>query len=268
MTLAYGARGQEVANLQRQLSGRGATLLVDGHFGGKTEAAVRDFQRSVGLVVDGVAGPKTLALLRGEPAGRLLTQSDIEAAARHLDVSLACVLAVNEVESAGSGFLGNGKPKILFERHIMYRRLAAADPRRAEQLAVRYPQLVNPVPGGYVGGSAEHQRLAAARQLDDSCALESASWGLFQIMGFHWRHLGYASVQKFAQAMARSEGEQLDAFVRFILADTALHNALKSRKWAQFARRYNGPDYARNLYDTKLARAYERHTAAGFDAAA
>ncbi|WP_321838492.1 N-acetylmuramidase domain-containing protein, partial [Pseudomonas kulmbachensis] len=35
--------------------------------------------------------------------------------------------------------------------------------------------------------------------------------------------------------------------------------ALKARKWAEFARLYNGSDYLRNLYDTKLQRAYERH---------
>ncbi|MBV5553030.1 N-acetylmuramidase family protein, partial [Pseudomonas aeruginosa] len=45
----------------------------------------------------------------------------------------------------------------------------------------------------------------------------------------------------------------------FIDTDPALHKALKARKWADFARLYNGPDYKRNLYDTKLARAYEQH---------
>ena len=34
-------------------------------------------------------------------------------------------------------------------------------------------------------------------------------------------------------------------------------------KWAQFAKAYNGPDYARNLYDTKLERAFQRHADCG-----
>ena len=59
--------------------------------------------------------------------------------------------------------------------------------------------------------------------------------------------------------MSESEGQQLQAFVRFILADSVLHNALKARKWAKVAELYNGPAYKRNLYDIKLARAYERH---------
>src|SRR5690606_1085856 len=99
-------------------------------------------------------------------------------------------------ESAGEGFLSNGKPAILFERHVFHRRLGAAG-FDVEQLARRYPQLIDQRPGGYAGGAAEHQRLAQARRIDDSCAIESASWGLFQVMGYHWSALDYASAQQF-----------------------------------------------------------------------
>ena len=119
--------------------------------------------------------------------------------------------------------------------------------------------MVNPKAGGYIGGTAEHQRLAMARLIDDTAALESASWGAFQIMGYQWERLGYASVQAFVAAMSAGESQQFDAFTRFIETDPVLHKALKARKWAEFARLYNGPDYLRNLYDTKLQRAYERH---------
>ncbi|WP_426772988.1 N-acetylmuramidase domain-containing protein, partial [Pseudomonas aeruginosa] len=37
----------------------------------------------------------------------------------------------------------------------------------------------------------------------------------------------------------------------------AIHKALKSKDWAEFARRYNGPDYKKNNYDVKLAEAYQ-----------
>lgn len=267
MRLRHGDRGQEVLVLQRALNARGATLFIDGDFGDATETAVRNYQESIGLVVDGVAGEKTLAALRGECIDRLLKQTQLQAAASQLDVPLACVLAVNEVESAGTGFLANDKPKILFERHIFLRQLTAAH-KDVEALARRYPQLINARPGGYVGGVAEHQRLAQARQIDDSCALESASWGIFQIMGEHWRDLGYSSVQEFTALMSIDEGNQLAAFVRFILANGDLHKALKQKKWAVFARIYNGPNFSRNLYDTKLARAYARHCSPGLSAEA
>jgi len=61
--------------------------------------------------------------------------------------------------------------------------------------------------------------------------------------------------------MRASEGAQLDAFVCFIEADPVLHKALKARKWATFAGLYNGPSYKENLYDVKLARAFDRYAA-------
>lgn len=267
-TLRHGDRSQAVLILQKNLNKNGANLVPDGHYGDATEAAVRAYQIKVGLVADGVAGTKTQTSLAGGDCAQLLRNNDLIAAAERLNIPLASIYAVNEVESKGKGFLDNGKPVILFERHIMYRQLAATRhagddlaelKRHADQLAAANPALVNPKAGGYIGGTAEHQRLAMARLIDDTAALESASWGAFQIMGFHWKRLGYASVQAFVAAMSAGESQQFDAFTRFIETDPALHKALKGRKWAEFARLYNGADYLRNLYDTKLQRAYERH---------
>lgn len=267
-TLRHGQRSQAVRELQRLLDRSGAGLALDGHYGDTTEAAVRAYQAQVGLVVDGIAGAKTLGSLQGGDCTAQLKQHDLVNAAVRLGVPLASVAALNEVESQGQGLLANGKPTILYERHIMYRRLqrahqADADPaqlqEKADALVRQYPALVNPKAGGYVGGSAEHERLAHARAIDERCALESTSWGAFQIMGFHWQRLGYPSVDAFVAAMTRSESDQFDAFVRFIETDEALHKALKARQWARVAQLYNGPDYKRNLYDVKLKRAYERH---------
>ncbi|APC15096.1 peptidoglycan-binding protein [Pseudomonas frederiksbergensis] len=267
-TLRHGDRSQAVRILQKNLNNHGAKLTVDGDYGDATETAVRAYQLKVGLVADGIAGTKTQSSLTGGDCVQLLKNADLVNAAQRLDLPLASVYAVNEVESRGKGFLDNGKPVILFERHIMYRQLVTPrhdsdDPaelkRQADQLALTNPALVNPKAGGYVGGTAEHQRLSNARLIDDTTALESASWGAFQIMGFHWKRLGYASVQDFVAAMSASESQQFDAFVRFIETDPALHKALKARKWAEFAKLYNGPNYQRNLYDIKLQRAYERH---------
>ena len=58
-SLRNGARGQEVARLQKYLGG----LVTDGVFGSKTSQAVRDYQTKNGLTVDGIAGPNTLGSL-------------------------------------------------------------------------------------------------------------------------------------------------------------------------------------------------------------
>lgn len=60
-----GDRGPEVAEIQTLLKGFGYTIVVDGTFGPQTEKAVRSWQKSNGLTVDGIAGPATLASLRG-----------------------------------------------------------------------------------------------------------------------------------------------------------------------------------------------------------
>ncbi|MEW6166065.1 MAG: N-acetylmuramidase family protein [Pseudomonadota bacterium] len=256
-----GDTGADVRDLQQRLAALGHQVEKDGWFGDKTEAAVRAFQRGAGLVADGIAGPKTLLHLSGRADSRLLRQADIDAAAERLGVAVAAVMAVNEVESRGSGFLPDGRPVILFERHIMHRQLAAAG-LDADGAAARYPNIVGVKRGGYMGGTAEHQRLGLAITIDRDCALQSASWGQFQVMGFHWQTCGFASPSAFVEAMRESEGRQLAAFIGFIEADQALHKALKARKWGDFARIYNGPDYKENAYDAKLAAAYARHAAA------
>ncbi|MFC7092972.1 N-acetylmuramidase domain-containing protein [Jeongeupia naejangsanensis] len=260
MTLRNGDQGQAVRDLQRQLIATGYRLNADGWYGESTESAVRRFQQSHDLVADGLAGPKTLQTLRAGGADpRLMTGADLQRAADLLGVPLACIQAVNAVESRGSGFLDDGRPVILYERHIMYRQLEKAG-HAAAAIASRYPDLVNTARGGYAGGSAEYVRLANARRIDDACALEACSWGAFQVMGYHWQALGYASINEFVERMQRNEGDHLEAFCRFVLSEPALIKALRGRKWADFARGYNGAAYRENLYDVKLARAYEQFT--------
>ncbi|WP_435100810.1 N-acetylmuramidase domain-containing protein [Arhodomonas sp. AD133] len=256
-TLRHGDTGTEVSALQRRLVFDGHAIAVDGVYGPATERAVRAYQRAHDLVVDGLAGPVTRAALEGAPLPATLRESDIVAAAERLGVEPAAVHAVTEVEARGCGFEPSGDPVILYERHVMYRRLGAyTDP---EPWARSAPEIVNPEPGGYVGGAAEHDRLQRATAIRVTPALESASWGLFQIMGYHWERLGYAGIGEFVARMRESEAAHLDAFVRFVRADSALHAALRRQDWRAFARRYNGPAFERNDYDARLAAAYRRH---------
>ena len=61
--LSYGSKGSEVKKLQEELNKQGYKLDVDGIYGAKTQAAVKDYQKSSGLAVDGIAGVQTTGAL-------------------------------------------------------------------------------------------------------------------------------------------------------------------------------------------------------------
>jgi hypothetical protein len=249
-----------VAALQRRLTHAGFPIDVDGWYGPGTERTVRAWQRAHGLIADGIAGPRTQAALLGAADPRALRQADVEAAAGVLGCDVAALQAVVEVESPAGGYLADGRVVILFERHVFWRQL---EQRGIEPATLGAPaSILSKDRGGYLGGAAEYQRLALAQAYGVEPAMESCSWGRFQIMGLHARSLGYESASAMASRFATGEGEQLRAFVNFILADDGLKKALRARKWVAFARLYNGPAYSENLYDMRLARAYAKHAVA------
>lgn len=251
--LKNGSIGYEVSSLQKLLG-----LPMTGIFDEATYQAVVAVQKQHNLIADGIAGPKTMTALKGDKKEiiKLLNMDDINRAADQLKVDAASVIAVHKVESLGTGFLPDGRAKILYERHIMYRQLEQSGFDAADYQQ-KFPAIVNKARGGYLGGAREYGRLGMASQLSVADALESCSWGAYQIMGFHWQALGFESVHVFVDQMQQGEGKQLDAFVGFIAADAKLHAALKAKKWADFAKIYNGPDYKDNFYDQKLAYAYD-----------
>lgn len=254
--------------LEVYLNALGYLAIIDGKLDATTIGAVRRFQRDHHLVVDGFAGEKTWTqLFASSPeltatiAAKWIRQTDLQSTAADLKVPVATVRAVYKVESGGSGFWGL-KPKILFEGHVFWRRLVARGKRPAA-LQLGFEDVLYPTwdRSKYVGGPAEYGRLQRAREIDESAALESASWGLFQIMGYHATELGYEDVESFVTAMTEREGTQLDAFGRFVsrarFRGQTLVHWLQVRDWASFAEGYNGSGYRVNAYDIKLQRAYE-----------
>lgn len=187
-----------------------------------------------------------------------LTTEQIRTVAKHNNIPYAALRAVIEVEARGDGFNSDGTPVILFERHIFRRRLIA---NGKESLAVRLtrerPDICNTTMGGYGKYSQQHNRLGDAVRYDRTSALESASWGIGQVMGFHWKSLGYPTLQSFINAMYRDEVSQLDAMIRFLKVNN-LDRHLRTLNWAAFARGYNGASYKVNKYDEKLAAAYNK----------
>lgn len=63
--VSYGSSGSDVTELQKTLNQNGYQLDVDGKFGPKTQAAVKDYQSKNGLKVDGIAGVNTWGALDG-----------------------------------------------------------------------------------------------------------------------------------------------------------------------------------------------------------
>jgi hypothetical protein len=66
-------------------------------------------------------------------------------------------------------------------------------------------------------------------------------------------------VQNFVDEMYIHESNQLDAFGRYISTFGCLSH-LKNKDWAKFAKCYNGPAYAQNKYDLKMAKAYQKYS--------
>lgn len=180
-----------------------------------------------------------------------VTRRDQEAAAGRLGVPVAVIKAVTAVEARGSGFIkGTDLPLILFEGHHFHKLTGGRFDRHAPH--VSYPKWTK---AHYKGGRGEYDRLTDALALvpeDAEPALQSTSWGMFQIMGFNCEAAGHPSATAMVNAFSTGEGAQLDGFVSFVLSNPKMAAALRSEDWADFARRYNGPGFEQNQYDRKL----------------
>lgn len=195
-----------------------------------------------------------------------LTRDDLVAAARILGVEPAALAAVADVEATGSGFLPSGLPKILFEAHIFWQRLKVhgLDP---EVVRAAHPTICQPTWAEgrryYVGGQGEWPRMWTAQRYHVDAAYESASWGLFQLMGFNFRAAGFPTVRDFVVAHKRSERDHLDAIGRWMQSN-GLARRLAAKDWDAFARGYNGPGQV-EVYARRLRNAYERRVADGLN---
>ncbi|MFL9931299.1 N-acetylmuramidase domain-containing protein [Paraburkholderia sp. RL18-103-BIB-C] len=106
-------------------------------------------------------------------------------------------------------------------------------------------------------GTFSYRRLRKAFKLDATAALESCSWGAFQIMGANYAALGYATVQEMIRDLSRSERPHLKGFVNFVKADPVLLKAIQHHDFTVFAARYNGPEYKENDYDVVMKRHFD-----------
>lgn len=185
-----------------------------------------------------------------------LTQFDVDQAAAMLGVDGPKVWAVYEVESSGSAFFA-GRPTILFEPHRFSRSTGHRYDRSHPHISSRAWNK-KLYPGSQAG---RWTQLLDAVALDVDAGFASASYGGFQILGENYAVCGAHDPWSFAWRQSQTEGDQLEAFVRFVEGN-GLTRALQRGDWAAFARGYNGTAYRLNKYDEKLAPAYARRKTA------
>lgn len=186
-----------------------------------------------------------------------LTNNDFQWAADKIGCELAAIKAVAKVESAKTGFLSDGAPKILFEGHIFHRETGGKYSKREIYKDISYKNWTTKYYGE--DGFEEYERFKRAFELDQVAAIKSASWGKFQIMGFNYKRAGFDDIYNFMVAMDESERKHLEAFVNFIFS-VGLDDELRNKEWVEFARGYNGREYAKNRYDEKMLKAYKMYS--------
>lgn len=212
---------------------------------------IATLQTRIGTPADGVWGGGSRARLVAafsNPRAPAAADADIQAIADRLGCSLAQIKAVAAVESRGAAFDAQGRPKILFERHLFHRATGGRFSPAPFSLAT---------PGGYSESSWD--KLAAACGKDVDAAFGSVSWGKFQVLGKWWRELGYPSAFDLAFSTAANEASHYELLARFVSINN-LKPALRAmthnpETCRGFARGYNGPGYETNRYHVKLAAA-------------
>ena len=148
------------------------------------------------------------------------------------------------------------EPLIRFEGHYFDRRLTPE-----KQLRARAEKLASPMAGKIPNPRTQAGRwrlLERAAAIDRKAAYESVSWGLGQVMGAHWAWLGFDSVDELESEARSGAAGQARLMARYI-EKAGLSGALTARNWNAFARGYNGPDYRRYRYHTRIAAAYQTY---------
>jgi len=181
-----------------------------------------------------------------------------KAAERNLPA--AHVAAIIDVESRGVvyGPTGDHLPMILFEPHIFYRRVSgpARDEAVKLKLASKAPnkRLYPKSQAGRWQQIADTVALLKRHKLPVEAAAESASYGVGQVMGYHWKSLGYLTFDHFYKTMVSGAAGQIDIMLKYIEVN-GLEDELRDGRWPAFFRGYNGPAWEKGGYGQKIAKA-------------
>lgn len=186
-----------------------------------------------------------------------VTDADIDRAAAGLGVSAKAIRAVRKVETKKAPFDADGRPTILYERHVFTRNTVPAG-----RFTAAHPLISGKPygPGGYGKQSAQYGKLMQACALDPEAALRACSWGAFQVLGENAVPIGYLSTLEMVASLTTGEAAHLESFIRFVRENNLVGKlgacrAGDPQSCVPFVRAYNGGDFATFDYHTKLAEA-------------
>ncbi|MDE6553215.1 MAG: N-acetylmuramidase family protein [Muribaculaceae bacterium] len=180
-----------------------------------------------------------------------LTDEDFRIVAEELGVEVAAIKAVVRIEAGSTleGFWAPGVPVANFVQSLYHKYSGKAKGRKIKDAKV---------PSGLSGyGLKEWTALTNARKVNADAADMGTYWGMFQIGGFNYKLCGCESVEEMVEKVSESELSQLQMFAVFI-RNSGMLDALRKKDWATFARKYNGPSYAKRGYHTRMAKEYDR----------
>lgn len=168
----------------------------------------------------------------------MITSKQYDKLADEFGIDKSKILAIVEVESSGSGFdPATGLIKIQFE------------PSRFK----RFTRFI--IPNGVEKQAAERKAFSKAFAKNPDKAMQSTSWGMMQVMGFHYARLGFKSVGAMVDFAKKSEYNQVWLGLKFIATDKRTFDAVQRWDVKKVALYYNGKNYWIKGYDKKLANA-------------
>lgn len=171
--------------------------------------------------------------------------------------------AIIDVESGGRIFAtvaGEQRPLVLFEPHLFYRRLSGRAQDEAVSLGLASARWNRKLYGKTQ--AARWAQIEAAEALLEkhglppNAARESTSYGVGQVLGSHWKSLGFLSFEYFFRTMMSGAAGQIDIMLKYVVHNDLL-DELQDGRWPGFFRGYNGPSWKRTGYGKKIAAALD-----------
>jgi len=180
---------------------------------------------------------------------RTITTDQTKAIAAKYGVEYAALMSVITVESSGVGFNPpTGKLIIRFEPSWFEREFADWRNHKSDWL--------NLPPGNQ---AQEYKLFNNAFGINPTAAMLSTSVGMMQVMGFHFREIGFGTVGSMWDFAKVNEANQVELGMRFIKSEPVILKAMIDKNWPLFALHYNGERYAENHYDIHLLNAYNKY---------